>query len=128
MPLVDVILPQDKAATIASSPSFLSEMYSFCIEMVERCDCVVAILDGPDADSGTCVEIGHARTTGKPVIGVRTDPRSSEDRELNLMVSRTCSELLWDSRASLEELAQRVGDAISRLLQQQAIMSAHEHQ
>ena len=47
--------------------------------MIERCAAVVAILDGSDVDSGTAAEIGYAAALGKPVIGLRTDIRTSGD-------------------------------------------------
>ena len=55
------------------------------IEAIDRCDAVVAILDGPDSDSGTCVEIGYARALGKPIIGIRTDFRDGEVHGINVM-------------------------------------------
>ncbi len=46
---------------------------------IEKCPLVVAILDGPDVDSGTAGEIGYAAGRGKPVIGYRGDFRLSAD-------------------------------------------------
>src|SRR5579871_6006345 len=40
--------------------------------MLERADAVLAILDGPDVDSGTASEIGFAAARGTPVVGLRT--------------------------------------------------------
>jgi nucleoside 2-deoxyribosyltransferase len=39
---------------------------------------VLAVLDGPDVDSGTAAEIGWAAACGLPVIGLRTDFRLAE--------------------------------------------------
>jgi nucleoside 2-deoxyribosyltransferase len=39
---------------------------------------VLAVLDGPDVDSGTAAEIGWAAACGTPVIGLRTDFRLAE--------------------------------------------------
>jgi len=44
-------------------------------DLLERCDGVLAVLDGVDVDSGTAAEIGYARARGKPVVGLRTDLR-----------------------------------------------------
>ena len=66
-------------------------MCRFTLDAINRCDAVVAILDGADADSGTCVEMTYAKGKGKLVIGVRTDFRRGEDRGLNLMVSAICT-------------------------------------
>ena len=64
------------------------------MEALDRCDAVVAILDGPDSDSGTCIEIGYARAKGKPVIGVRTDFRDGEVHGLNIMTAGICTSLI----------------------------------
>jgi nucleoside 2-deoxyribosyltransferase len=50
---------------------------------------VLAILDGPDVDSGTAAEIGYAAKGGLPVVGLRTDSRRTGDNEgvtVNLQV------------------------------------------
>ena len=89
-----VILPQDHAAKIGEAAGFAERMYCFALDAINHSDAVVAILDGADSDSGTCIEIGYAKAKGKLVIGVRTDFRSGEDRGLNLMVSNICSHLV----------------------------------
>lgn len=70
-----VILPQDHAAKIDETAGFSERMYSFALDAINHSDAVVAILDGTDADSGTCIEIGYAKAKGKLVVGVRTDFR-----------------------------------------------------
>ncbi|MDQ1497503.1 MAG: hypothetical protein QOI86_843 [Actinomycetota bacterium] len=49
---------------------------------------VLAVLDGPDVDSGTAAEIGWAAASGVPVIGLRTDFRLAdhEAARVNLQV------------------------------------------
>ena len=50
---------------------------------------VVAILDGPDVESGTAAEIGYAFARGKLIVGYRGDFRLSADNEgsiVNLQV------------------------------------------
>ncbi len=69
-------------------------MYCYSLDAINHSDAVVAILDGADSDSGTCIEIGYAKAKGKLIIEVRTDFRSGEDRGLNLMVSNICSHLV----------------------------------
>lgn len=46
---------------------------------IRKASIIVAILDGPDVDSGTAGEIGFAAGLGKPVIGYRSDFRLSAD-------------------------------------------------
>jgi nucleoside 2-deoxyribosyltransferase len=42
---------------------------------------LVAVLDGPDVDSGTASEIGFGAALGKPVLGYRGDYRLSSENE-----------------------------------------------
>ena len=56
---------------------------------IDRCDAVLAVLDGIDVDSGTAAEIGYAFAKGKPILGYRGDSRISGDNEgalVNLQV------------------------------------------
>jgi len=48
-------------------------------EAIKKCSLVVAILDGPDVDSGTAAEVGFAAGLEKLVIGYRSDFRLSAD-------------------------------------------------
>lgn len=52
---------------------------------IRACDAVLAILDGPDVDSGTAAEIGFAAALGKPVVGLRLDLRRTGDNEATLV-------------------------------------------
>jgi nucleoside 2-deoxyribosyltransferase len=56
---------------------------------IERCDLVVAVLDGVDVDSGTACEIGYAFAKAKLILGYRGDYRLCADNEaaiVNLQV------------------------------------------
>lgn len=56
---------------------------------IEECDCILAILDGTDVDSGVAAEIGYGFATGKKIVGYRGDFRLSSDNEgatVNLQV------------------------------------------
>ena len=58
-------------------------------EAIQRCEALVACLDGTDVDSGTSAEIGYACALGKRIEGFRTDFRLSSDNEgatVNLQV------------------------------------------
>ena len=46
---------------------------------IESCDLVLAVLDGPDVDSGTAAEIGFAYARGKMILAYRGDFRLSAD-------------------------------------------------
>ena len=46
--------------------------------LLEAADAVLAVLDGPDVDSGTAAEVGWAAAHDTPVIGLRTDFRLAD--------------------------------------------------
>jgi nucleoside 2-deoxyribosyltransferase len=52
---------------------------------IDKCDAVLAVLDGTDVDSGTASEIGYAFAKGKPILGYRGDFRLSSDNEGSLV-------------------------------------------
>lgn len=103
-----VILPQERAKLLLQQENGLDLIFNDCLEMIDQSDIIVAILDGPDTDSGTSVELGYALARNKLIIGIRTDFRGSEDRGLNLMVSHVCTTLILDRPNSIAELATRI--------------------
>ena len=48
---------------------------------IEQSDGLVAVLDGPDVDSGTAAEVGYAYARGRTIIGYRGDMRLAGDNE-----------------------------------------------
>ncbi len=60
---------------------------------IRQASAMLAVLDGPDVDSGTAAEIGFAAALGKPIAGLRTDWRVSGDEGsiVNLQVEFWCS-------------------------------------
>ena len=112
----EVILPQDfKFRESYNRPQDFSKLFRACLETLEGADLVVAVLDGPDADSGTAFEMGYAYARGIPVIGVRTDYRESQDRGVNLMLSQGCTEVLREMSFS-EDMNQLVKDLTGKIL------------
>jgi nucleoside 2-deoxyribosyltransferase len=58
-------------------------------ESIRRCNMLVAVLDGPDVDSGTASEVGFAYGQGIPIYGIRTDLRRAGENSaaiVNLQV------------------------------------------
>ena len=53
--------------------------------LIDACDIVFAVLDGPDVDSGTAAEIGYAFAKGRRIIGYRGDFRLSADNDGSLV-------------------------------------------
>ncbi len=63
------------------------------LRALDRCDLMVAILDGPQVDDGTAWEIGYFFSQGKKILGIRTDFRragESEKSRVNLMIECSC--------------------------------------
>ncbi|MGC8710436.1 MAG: nucleoside 2-deoxyribosyltransferase [Candidatus Micrarchaeia archaeon] len=77
-------------------------------EMLEKADIVLAILDGPDVDSGTSAEIGYAYAKGKRVIGYRGDLRKSGEDIVNLQIETFIIESGGKITRSLNELKEEL--------------------
>jgi nucleoside 2-deoxyribosyltransferase len=119
IPRCEVILPQVRAAQfVEDSKMDFDAVVRDCIEQIDRTDLVVAILDGSDSDSGTSWECGYAYARDKPILGVRTDLRGSEDDGLNAMLRRTCRDVIAipATREKIKPLAREIAMAIARTL------------
>jgi nucleoside 2-deoxyribosyltransferase len=74
---------------------------------IDRCDILVAVLDGTDVDSGTAAEIGYAFARNKRVFGYRSDFRIAADNEgakTNLQVEYFIRESGGAILSNLEDL------------------------
>lgn len=111
----EIILPQVQAMNYVKAEAIdFQSLVQNCIQSLEKADVIVAILDGSDADSGTCWECGYAYARGKRIIGVRTDLRGSEDEGLNAMLRRTCETVIYypASKEDIASLAQEIASVI----------------
>jgi len=81
---------------------YLAALVKDCLAQVRDADQLLACLDGPDVDSGTCVEIGYAIALGKPILGYRTDFRGSEIEGVNAMVRYGCTDYIWRTRSKVD--------------------------
>lgn len=116
-PGLEVDLPQLFGDPSIKGETFLQGAFEHCIQGIRQCDVVLAVLEGTDADSGTCIELGYAHALNKPIIGFRTDTRQQEDHGLNLMVARICTELvLAPGESECEQLGRLVTSAIQRVM------------
>ena len=90
-----LLLPQEFCAPFDHHPQRpdFAGIYRTCLEQLQRADAVLCVLDGADADSGTCFEVGYAVARGIPVIALRTDWRPAEDGGGNCMLTRSCRAL-----------------------------------
>jgi nucleoside 2-deoxyribosyltransferase len=78
---------------------------------------MVAIMDGPDPDSGTAWEVGYAYGTKKPIVLVRTDIRAMTGSagEYNPMLTQAATIRLELAAASTTEVIAAVLDALARI-------------
>ena len=87
----EVYLPQQQCAGTTDP----IELFNICLRGLDSASMVLVILDGTDADSGSCFEVGYAYAKGIPIVGLRTDFRGSgEYMAVNLMLSNSCQHLL----------------------------------
>ncbi len=117
-PALDIFVPQDCDKEFQGLPDFAKRVFDRLMEALERCDVVVAILDGPDSDSGTCIELAYAHAKGKPVVGVRTDFRDGEINGLNIMTAGMCRSLieLPSNRCGLAQVAEQIVNALHSVM------------
>jgi nucleoside 2-deoxyribosyltransferase len=100
----EVWLPQDHEPRDNSARSIFRKD----VEGLEWADTVVANMDGPDPDSGTCWECGYAYGK-KKIILFRTDFRGAGEGGLspfNLMLSESADCVLNLPFRTLDELVQ----------------------
>ncbi len=118
LPELSFILPQKYSKSISGQKDFLERIFAYCIDSIENADALLCILDGSDVDSGTAIEMGYAYARHKPIFGIRTDFRSSEDRGVNLMVSRVCTEMFWlpSYQFDLSKLLSEIVPVLKRML------------
>lgn len=97
------VLPQNRAGAFLPD---LKAVARDCWNQVEQSDALVVCLEGSDADSGTCAELGYARAQSKLIVGYRTDFRGSEVDGVNAMLRYGCSHYIQMSAPELEKTAQ----------------------
>lgn len=109
----NVYLPQTECNECTSP----GEIFTICKEGIGRSRLVVAILDGTDADSGTCFEAGYAYALNIPVIGIRTDFRHcGDDGGLNLMLSQSCRHIIYLSSLEVKDPIEQIINSLREYL------------
>lgn len=79
------------------------DIYENNVSAIDRCDLVVASLNGLTTDDGTAWEVGYAAAKGVRVVGIHTDWRRRFDDEIvNLMIECSLERIVH----SLEDLAE----------------------
>jgi nucleoside 2-deoxyribosyltransferase len=95
-PIKNFFLPHRDGGELGKGPT-RAQIFNLDINTLKNADIVVALLDGQDVDSGTCIELGVAYSLGKKIFGIITDFRSyctndHEPQRPNLMVWGVCEE------------------------------------
>jgi nucleoside 2-deoxyribosyltransferase len=109
----DVFLPQE----IEDRPAAARVVFERDVAAIDAADVVVANMDGPDPDSGTCWECGYAFGK-KPLVLVRTDFRAGDEpgqAPYNLMLTESATRHLLLPFADSSTVAREVLRALDSL-------------
>jgi nucleoside 2-deoxyribosyltransferase len=109
----EVFLPQESEQRTMTA----REIFAGDVAGIDWAEVVVANMDGPDPDSGTCWECGYAYKR-KPIIVFRTDFRAADEpgkAPYNLMLTESATARLDLAFADLERVAQCVDEALRSL-------------
>jgi nucleoside 2-deoxyribosyltransferase len=99
-----VFLPQKECDKVNGE-----DIYKICLRGLKSSKIVIAILDGADADSGTCWECGYAASRDIPIIAVRTDFRLSGDTNgFNAMLYYSAAKVIVGDENVFEEIAREL--------------------
>lgn len=95
-PVNHFFLPHRDGGELGKGPT-RTQIFNLDINTLKQAEIVVALLDGQDVDSGTCIELGYAHALRKKIFGIITDFRSyctndHEPQRPNLMVWGVCEE------------------------------------
>jgi nucleoside 2-deoxyribosyltransferase len=105
-----VFLPQEEEQSKSAKDVFISDVGGMAAS-----DAIVANMDGPDPDSGTCWEVGQS--FGKvPIVLYRTDIRCEEPMgPYNLMLHQSANVVLDCRHRSVEAIAGMIHRALEKL-------------
>ena len=95
-PTKHFFLPHRDGGELGKGPT-RTGIFNLDISNLSQASIIVALLDGQDVDSGTCIELGYAYASRKKIFGIITDFRSyctndHEPQRPNLMVWGVCEE------------------------------------
>jgi nucleoside 2-deoxyribosyltransferase len=108
----EVFLPQEQEPGKDRAGIFATDVGG-----IDWADGLVAIMDGPDPDSGTCWEVGYAFGLKKWIVLVRTDirARTGSDGDYNAMLMEAATIRIDMPAASTVEVIARLLDALARI-------------
>ena len=107
----DVFVPQEQEPGKDAAGIFATDVGG-----IDWADCLVAIMDGADPDSGTAWEVGYAYRK-KPIVLVRTDMRrnAGSGDGYNAMLTESATVRVDAVAAPIDRVAREVLDALARL-------------
>ena len=108
----EIFLPEEKEPDKGAAGIFATDVGG-----IDWADGLVAIMDGPDPDSGTCWEVGYAYATKKPIVQVRTDFRdlAGTAGRYNPMMAESATIRLELPAASTTEVITAILEALSTI-------------
>lgn len=108
----EVFLPQEQEPGKDAAGIFATDVGG-----IDWADGLVAIMDGPDPDSGTCWEVGYAYGVRKPIVLVRTDFRDMAGKagKYNPMMAQSATIRLDLPAAPTTEVITAILQALSRV-------------
>ncbi|HLN08165.1 MAG TPA: nucleoside 2-deoxyribosyltransferase [Xanthobacteraceae bacterium] len=109
----EVWLPQEFEQRSMSA----QQIFATDVQGIDWAEVVVANMDGPDPDSGTCWECGYAYRK-KRIVVFRTDFRAIDDRKnapYNLMLTASADWRLDLPFADTEAVAERIDRTLGEL-------------
>jgi nucleoside 2-deoxyribosyltransferase len=109
----EVFLPQDQEPGKTGPAIFATDVGG-----IDWVDGLVAIMDGPDPDSGTCWEVGYAYGMKKLIVLVRTDIRAlsgSAGDDYNPMLTQAATARIDLPAASTTEVIGAILGALARI-------------
>jgi nucleoside 2-deoxyribosyltransferase len=84
-PINDFFLPHRDAGDLGVAGKTRDMVFYDDLKFLDGAELIVALLDGPDIDSGTALEMGYAHAKGKPIFGILTDLRKWSGSELGIV-------------------------------------------
>jgi nucleoside 2-deoxyribosyltransferase len=107
----EIFLPQEQEPGKDAAGIFATDVGG-----IDWADGLVAIMDGPDPDSGTSWEVGYAFRK-KPIVLVRTDFRTFAGRsgDYNPMLTEAATIRLDLPKSTTREVADAIIEALARL-------------
>lgn len=108
----EIFLPQEHEQDI-EKPDLI---FKSDVAGIDWADCVLACLDGPDPDSGTCWELGYGYAKGKIIVVYRTDMRVFKGDPINLMLTESADSVVITGPVGVDRVADVIQGHIDALL------------